>query len=199
MTFKFLKRSVLSLFVLLAAASAHAIPVLQFNPSDSEGSVGDTIEVDLLVDLTASGYLGGYDISFTFDTSVVNLIDVVFGSGLDVPGGNPSFQDVYIDNANGFVGLSEYSEDDPFDLADFQEALFPLLTLTFDAVGAGLTGLNFDTTYLENELNIAYADVNALDGSICIDCGVEPVSEPMSAGFVALAFAGLLGWRKLAR
>jgi len=121
------------------AANASLLSVIPQTPS---ANVGGTLSVDVI----ASGLLDGgapsigtYDLSLAYDSSLLSLAGVTFGSGLDVRGFG-SLQD-WSASAPGLANVFELSFDSIDDLTQLQPDRFRLFTLTFQADAIGATAL----------------------------------------------------------
>jgi len=110
---------------------------LEFDPSAASLEVGDTIDVDVLVTDPAGTFVGGYDLFVTFDDSVLGFNAATSGGNL---GPNSIF---FAQPGAGQASVVEVSLAP--DLSLFQDGVsdFVLFTLSFDALGVGLTNLAF--------------------------------------------------------
>lgn len=163
--------------------------VVRATPSGASFSVGNSftvaIEVSGLTD-SAAPSLGVYDINLSFNSALVSLDAVTFGSGLDVlalgsiqsstPGA-------------GTVNLFELSLDSVSDLNDLQLDTFVLATLNFSAVGLGANAFDLViNAFGDAEGNSLAAGV--VGGSVEITDGGTPPSVPEPAS-LALVMAGV--------
>lgn len=136
-------RTVLFSLALLGSLPAQAVSVVISNDPGSVTS-GDNFNVTL--DISGLGAnsapsLGAYDIDVLFDTALLNLVSVLFGTDLGV-----SLQDESA--IMGGHNLNETSFEDPLDLNANQPAAFTLATLNFSAIGTGNTSLSLNINAL---------------------------------------------------
>ena len=116
--------------MLFGMSSANAVPVLTVNSDAVTADVGADIVVDVTVSNLATERVGAYDFRITWNSTVLRLADVDFGSGLDGPAN--SFQQVDSDTTSSLV-LAEASLDT---LATQTDSVL-LATLTFEALENG--------------------------------------------------------------
>lgn len=169
--------------------SAQAALIVRATPSGTSFSVGNNftvaIEVSGLTDSTAPS-LGVYDINLSFDSALVSLDAIAFGSGLDVLALG-SIQSTTL--GAGTVNLFELSLDSVSDLNDLQLDTFVLATLNFSSVGVGGNAFDlFINAFGDAEGNSLAAGV--VGGSVEITDGGTPPSVPEPAS-LALVVAGV--------
>jgi len=130
---------VLSMVTFLIPSGASAT-MLGFEPVSQEVPVGTLADVNLTIsglgDETAPS-LGGFDINIGFDPTVLLFDSAIFGDQLDLFLGSWTS----VTPGTGTVNLFELSFDTEDVLNDFQAGSFTLATLTFDAVGLGISPL----------------------------------------------------------
>lgn len=180
--------------LLMASAPALAIPTLVFQPANQTVDLGSDAAVDVFVTGLSGELVGSYDFSVAWDSALLGLDSVSFGSGL-----SPSISDFVpgTGNVNVFeVGLGALPQDG---LSSFR-----LFTLVFDTLGVGTSALSFigniapDLGFLGDDLgNLLATDTQA--GSITIRPGSTPVPEPamLSMLLVGLGAFGALRTRRL--
>ena len=122
--------------------------VLHFSPSTNIVNVGDTFDVDIVIsDLYAADssreIVSAFDLDVLYDPAVINATGVAFGSSL----GDESFLDVYNDAifSSGRIDFAALSLLSNTQLLGLQpNDSFTLATLSFDAIGLGISSLTFD-------------------------------------------------------
>jgi hypothetical protein len=194
--------AVLFSFVIMPTASAISI---DFNPVDTSVFEGDSFDVDVVVSgLEQSGLdeiVSAYDLFIGYDSSILSATAVSFGAYLDdvlFPGFTLQGEDL---NTAGQIGISESSliTDDDF-LAVQQPDAFTLATLSFEALGAGISDLVFDLHPLlgiNNDVKGRKADLIPVTmGTGAVSVASKPISVPepdslmlMLAGFLILGFS----------
>jgi hypothetical protein len=187
---------------LLYLGPASAVSI-SFSPSNSSVLEGDSLDVDIVIsDLYATGgsreIVSAFDLDVTYDSSVLNATGVSFGTLL---GANTStdffdfFADAFIASqlTPGRVDFAESSWLSNADLLSLQtDDNFTLATLTFEAVGVGVSLLEFDM------ITIPGIDVKGFDPFAPFDLGnpagaVVNVSAIPLPGAMLLMLTGLLG------
>ena len=159
---------------------------------------GEQVSIDIIIsDLVNGGApsLGAYDFDIRFDSSILNFDSVTFGDAvlgnqLDIIGLFGTFNDV-LKLSSDTINLFELSLDDPFDLDTFQADSFTLATLTFDAVGAGTSTLEFSNVILGNALGHPLS-VTTNQGMVTVEAS-DAVPVPESSTTFSLLALGLLG------
>jgi hypothetical protein len=194
--------AVLFSFVIMPTASAISI---DFNPVDTSVFEGDSFDVDVVVSgLEQSGLdeiVSAYDLFIGYDSSILSATAVSFGAYLDdvlFPGFTLQGEDL---NTAGQISISESSliTDDDF-LAVQQPDAFTLATLSFEALGAGISDLVFDLHPLlgiNNDVKGRKADLIPVTmGTGAVSVASKPISVPepdslmlMLAGFLILGFS----------
>ncbi len=196
---KCMKAWVAGLLLVAAGWSAQAA-VIEFSPRQQTRLLGEDATVDVIVSNTGGALVGTYDFFVDFDTSILSLADVVFGTGL---GGLDALNDIVI--SAGRVNVSEVSL--LSDLSGLQSGddPFVLFTLVFQTRAVGTSALDFSENILGfaggflgddvgDELAVSRSDA----GSITV---INPgqgngVPEPASAGLVMLAALAAFGARR---
>ena len=179
---------------------------LEVQPVSQNVFEGDTAVVDLVI--TGLGNyafpsLGAFDIDVSFDASVLAL-DATDADGdgiIDSVTLDPTGQlDLWGFGSNpagaaltspGNLNLFDVSLDFPFDLEALQESTFTLATLTFDAIGPGISRLDVFTQPLS--LGDAWGDRLILNTINSGAISVAPVPEPATLLLFGTGLVGLTG------
>ena len=176
------------LFLGQSAAFAISIDVL---PVTQEVTDGTSFNVDIAISGlgdTLSPSVSTYDLDLTFDSSLLSFAGAVFGDQLDVFGlGNVTAVD---SSVSGLVNLYELSLDLPGDLDALQLPSFTLATLTFDAIGAGMSALAISVNAL-GDANGDPLTTSVQDTSVTVKSKPIGVPEPTT---LSLFILGLLGF-----
>lgn len=182
---------------LLAATSAQAALTVSFNPAANSASVGGSLSYDVMISDLGAELLSAYDISVSYNTSVLGLSSVSFGSGLNLGNALDSIQ-----GSSGTVSVNEASFLSDAVLGAGQLNDFVLFTLNFTGLAAGTSGLDLTLTTLNghSELDIfgdpIPVELTALAGQARATInsnGGGTVPEPSSYALAGLALLGLLG------
>lgn len=192
---------ILGLICFIFAQSASAISI-DFDPSVDSGFVGDTINVDVVVSgLTAANEIvSAYDLVVGFDSGILGLTTVSFGTSLD---GLffPSFKST-LELGSGIIEVQELSLASDSELALIQADSFTLFTMTFEIMSVGVSTLSFEPHPLlgiNNDVkgkNAALIPVTMGRGLVA---GAErPVQVP-EPGIWLLFLAGFIGFLNRSR
>ncbi|GAB3038647.1 PEP-CTERM sorting domain-containing protein [Bowmanella dokdonensis] len=182
---------------------ALANPILMLDPVYTEGSLGDVITIDILWDGSADPeYLGAWDIDLAFDSSILTFTGATFDFGVDSLGCIQGLSCDALTLGPGLIDLYEFSFDEAATLMANQDGLgnmFLLASLSFDAIGEGLTSVAFTGNLLTfgDELGDEIFPT-LMNASVCIgNNGCIPTQIPEPTGLL-LFLAGLfvLGIRK---
>jgi hypothetical protein len=165
------------------AAAAVSIAVV---PSQTSLNVGDSLSVTLEASALAGAAVGAFDVDLGFDPARFSLSGVTFGSALGDVGAGEQLTDVV--SGTGSVSLGTVSLLDPVTLAGLQTDPLALVTLVFEAVGAGTGAFTIDAALLSD----AFAAALAIDGQT--GASVEVVPEPALALLLVFT-AGAFGRR----
>jgi hypothetical protein len=190
-------KSVVTLAGLLSTltlpATAFSATISALTPAQPIG-VGDQTQVNLRIsglgEFTAPS-LGGFDLSVSYDDSVVSLTDVSFSTWLGT-----SFQNEI--PAADSVDLFELSLESPEFLESLQPDAFLLATLLFDGVAQGTSDIG-----ISNPLGLEYALTDAVGQALAVDTvdgSITVVPLPAAAWLFGSAVIGMagLGWRQRA-
>jgi hypothetical protein len=168
--------------------------LITLSPSSQDASVSDVVSVDILVSgLTELEAVGSVSLFLSFDDSILAGLgysldpdsamgnEVDFSFGFDGGIGSPLDLFFIADGGLDFAALKA-----------LQGTGFRLATVTFLAIGPGLTSLvlseNLDI-FLGNAEGELEIPATAVDGDVCVDCDPAPVPEPST---FALLGAGAL-------
>jgi hypothetical protein len=171
-----------------AAAQADTITVV---PSAGTIGVGNTFTVTVAASNFIAGAapsIGAFDLGVSFDSSILSLVSVAFGSGLSFPSGAGSIQDV-TGAVGGAFSVAEVSLESEAALNTQQLDAFALFTITFNA-------LNFGTSQISLTLNgLSNAAGDALSANL-INSSVNVVPLPAAAW---LLLSGIAAFGAVAR
>ena len=134
---------------------ASSATLLSFSPSTNTVNVGDTFDVDVVIsDLYATDgsreIVSAFDLDVLYDSAVLNATGVIFGTSLGLNVSDDPFDffaDALVasDLSPGRVDLAELSYLFNSELLALQpNDSFTLATLSFDAIGLGISSLTFD-------------------------------------------------------
>jgi len=192
-----IKFVVVFILTFLVVSAANSGPVtIGFSPAVTSGSVGSSVDIDVLVSGLGSGSapsLGGFDFDVTFDSAILaynsaSYGDPVLGDQLDI-GGFGSYTETTV--ATDSVNLFGLSYDFPADLDNFQADSFILATLTFDLLAAGTSPLGLNLNSLtDSDGQALFADL--ISGSI------HSVPVPSTLLLFGTGLAGL-GYMRIMR
>ena len=193
------KRSNILIIVgaLVTSLSANAV-TLDLSPATSSVNLGDSVEVELRIAGLGVGTapsLGAYDFTLEFNPAVLGFGaftfgDPVLGNHLDLAGfGTVSGFD---GGTAGQLNVFEISLDLAGDLDALQASSFALGTISFNALGNGVSPLQFTSA--------VWSDAGGNPLAVQLGSGSISVPEPVSGGIVvagAVLFA--LAARQLKR
>jgi hypothetical protein len=177
------------MFVLLLASagafaprSAEAVSIALV-PSATTVNVGDTLTLTFEASALAGAAVGGFDLDVSFDAALFSLTDVVFGTAL----GDESLGDQLTDvvTGTGAVSLGSVSLLGATELAALQGDPVTLVTLSFQALGAGTGPFGIEAAELSDAFGAALA-IGSQTGA-----SVEVVPEPALLGLLALGGVAL--------
>ncbi|NND59131.1 MAG: hypothetical protein HKN49_02575 [Gammaproteobacteria bacterium] len=194
-------RGLCAALLLILASPSWGI-VLTLEPAAQVSATGGTVFLDLTVSGLAAGAapsLGAYDIDLGYDSGVLTLMDIVFGTGLNDPldPDTPLFQSASA--VPGSINLAEVSllvdaVGDPAPLDAWQPGSFVIATLEFfvDILEPGSsTMVTIDDFLLGDGFGDAFVDVSSDNALIYNPSGVpEPMTGTLfllGIGLIALA------------
>ncbi|WP_428505945.1 cohesin domain-containing protein [Roseateles sp.] len=140
----------------LAMSSAHAAPVVSLSPSNSSQMIGGTFSLDVKISGLGSEIVSAFDLNIYFDPAQLKAVSYSLGSGL---GGSWTEEPPIVPSINSF-DLFAYSNlvvpgdpgtDDLLAAAQDDDS-FVMMTLNFEAVGAGVSQVWFGTGPNERDL-----------------------------------------------
>jgi hypothetical protein len=173
------------------AARAGAAPIVSIDPTDTLVNAGDVFSVDIVVDNTGGGLLGGFSAILFFN-------DTLLQGDSFVTDPDSNFTDG-VDLSLGFIGLGT----SPLDLFFFgapiagQPTSFRLATVSFTALVDGVSPLHLSGLVLSNEDGSQSITATAKNGQVCIG-GPCPVPEPGLLVLISTA-AAVFGVRRMRR
>lgn len=185
---------------LLAATSAQAALTVGFSPVGNSAVVGGALSYDVRISDLGADILSAFDITVSYNTSILGLSSVVYGTGLNLGMLADSLQ---IDS--GTVNVTETSFVSDAMLMSSQANDFVLFTLNFTGLTAGFTNLGLTLTSLGGEQTLdpfgqpitTALQAGIVDGSATIRLnGGGQVPEPASYGLAGLALLGLAATRR---
>ena len=184
-----------SVALLLLTNQAYAVPVLTFTPNTQTVALGNQATVTIGVSGLSNEFVGAYDFSVNWDSSILSLSSVDFGNFLDGP--NSSTTSVIA--STGSVNVAEVSLGLLVNQDGFSD--IELFTLTYDTLGLGDSFLDFTAGiepnfgFLGDELGQELA-VNTSQSLITV-METTSVSEPGLIWLMSLGLTGLLGFRRM--
>jgi hypothetical protein len=184
--------SMLSAALLLAvgivpAADAFTLTLVPQSPSVTLGQVAwvDVIASDLADGAAPS--LGAFDLNVSFDSSLLSVSGVSFGSGLDVLG-NGSLQD-FDASSPGVINAFEVAFDTTANLNQFQPGAFTLFSIGFDTLAAGTSPLTFTVNSLSSAEGTELVP-DFLNDNSSLSVVAAPVPLPAAAWLLLSGLAG---------
>ena len=150
-------------------------------PADQTVVVGDTVTVDIVID--TEFLIGAFDLNLNFDSSILSFVNLLFG-GFVGNGDELDFVNGSVRNApfadNGVVNFAEFFNEvfDSTGLSQLQgNGEFVLASITFDAIGLGLSSLSLSDLTL-GEFDIFADPLTASLFGASIRVTERPVSVP---------------------
>ncbi len=172
------------------AGRAEAAAIVSVTPTPIIVEVGDTFTIEVMVD--ADDPVGGFDLSVSFDDTVIDWQVFSISEAFNNSFGNP-FGGI---SGTGANLLSADLAGDPIG-ANLAKLPFQLASVSFIASGLGISAINLPFVNLSDESGLGLLDHTALGGVVCVvadkatfdraSC-VVPVPEP---GLMALLATGL--------
>lgn len=176
----------------LTAAQPAAAVSLAFDPTTNTVDLGEQATVDIIATgLGAGDYIGAFDISVTYDSSILGVASVDFTNALGDLGSFEALAmstdtppTVNANNVSLLLDLSGY-QSPPADLT--------LFSLTFNTLSGGVSPLTFSSALLGDDFGFPYSIDTLGTGSITVEGQVIP--EP-SAWLLTASGLALLVWRR---
>ena len=203
--YKILRRFVFTILILVPLLVAHGAKThavtLSLDPVTQTVNLGDPVLVDLKISglgFFAAPSLRVFDVTVSFDRSLLSYSSAKFGIGLDhgVFG-----SDQRITPYSGFVNFLEISLEPVLDLITGQQDIFTLATLNFKAIASGTSSLMPIVSILLDPDNVEFSPTDVIGANVTITAPVPfpapvtlPAAFPLFAG--GLGLLSLLGWRR---
>lgn len=164
------------------AQSANAA-LITMAPSSQTIELGETASIDVSIsEFATDQYLGAFDLGVAFNSSILSVTNVVFGTELGF-----SFQDEFVDGS-GLHAVLESSLEDPQFLVDNQVSEFLLFTIEFTAAGFGTSSVAFDSVLLGDQDGNEITDVDFNSARITVN-NPNAVPEPGALSILLAGFA----------
>jgi hypothetical protein len=185
-------RLVLIFCFALYALPASAAPVLSFQPSSANPSVGSNFSLDILI--TGAVDVFGFDFDLGFDPAFFSALSITEGAFLSSAGDATAFFPGAIDNSAGTISFTGSSI---FGAVPGITGNGVLATVTFNALAAvvGSPISIFNVTLLDSQLN-TIAGVTTQGTTVTATAPPAPVPEPSTLLYVAAALVGVRRWTK---
>lgn len=182
----------IALLALIAAGPAFAIPIIEAVPSAGTINVGDTLTVDVRVADPDGFSIGSYDILLSYDSLLLSVTGVSFGTALDGPADS-------IQGTGGAAGVFEvYEVSLGLLLGQDGSTPFSLFTVSFDALAVGVANLALSIVDLSDAFG-GSLESQASGASVLIEQGPPvTVPEPGSLSLLVLGIACLARRRLVA-
>lgn len=200
-------------FLLLSAPNTSSATIsLEFNPSGQTVGLGSPASVDIMV-MTPDMLLGAFDFWVNYDSSIISLSSVNWGTGLGtLVSGTDADYSVDDSQTPGSIKLVNlWATWNGTSALDQDPNGFSLLTLNFDSIGIGTSDLWFsdiyeveDPSYYLSDARADYANgefgdyinlENVTRGGITVE-GATSVPEPGTALLLGLGLAALASLKK---
>ncbi len=184
--FMMMKKLVLcvAVFGLVSSGVPYSVEALTigFAPSSQTVSMGDSVQVDVIVSSLGGEVVSAYDLDVLYDSSILLATGVTFGVLL----GDEAWFEVFNDSDTSLAGVIDFAQLSLLsdaDLVALQPDSFTLATLEFQAIGSGTSSLDF--------MFDAFNDIKGLDASL-LEASAEPgsvtVANPIPEPHAALVF-----------
>lgn len=192
----------------VAACSLLGVPaeaaVVSITPNQSSQLVGSTFSLDVNVSGLGTEIVSVFDLNIYFDPTLLKGVSYTLGAGLGGP-----WTDLGFTQSDTFDLFALSNLVDPLDpltddaLAALQSpGGFTLVTLTFDAIGDGVSQVYFGLGANERDIvgrNSEFLSVQYQDACVAVNsttggpnvCRID-IPEPSTYALVGLALAGML-------
>ncbi len=142
------------------AASAAQAATLAVSPTSNSVALGGTFTVNIVLDTTGQAIAGADIYSLHFNPAVLQVVDAdASTAGVQITAGSlmPNNQYNFVDNANGVIQFSQTPAAGGTNFTGTGN----LASITFSAIGAGTSNLNFDFTpgsTIDTNVAVLYSD-----------------------------------------
>lgn len=200
---KNIKTLVTTALFALSLGSVQAVSVF-VAPASQTVNVADTATIEIRISglgNLSSLSLGAWAADLQYDSSIISLNSISFGTQLDTG----TFGSIQIDNGSGggLISIDEVSLESPADLNANQPGAFVLATIDFTALATGVSPVSFVhdgvVSSFGDEMGVELADIDFGDGEIRVGDGTSIPSVPdggSTALLLGLVLVGLAGIRK---
>ncbi len=161
--------------------------IIDFSPANQSVYLGDSVSVDIRVsDFAADKSLGDYDFVVDFDSPILDLTSVTFGTSLGFSDNGA------INIASGSVNLFELSWESAGFLQSTQADSFTLATLSFGTSSVGISSLEISKIFALGDQYGDKLDATLKFGSIeVLEPKVTAVPEPNGLVLLGLGLAAI--------
>jgi hypothetical protein len=187
---------------LFAVQAAQAL-TLEMTPSTQTKDVGQALSYDVWVKSVGTEIVSAYDIDIAYNTGILSLNSVLFGTGLNLGNLADSIQ-----FSSGTVHVDEVTLLADAALLAGQADDFVLFTLAFTGIGAGTTNLQMTVNSMAGHSELdQFGDLIPVDlipdsvtgASATIQSGIQQppgVPEPSILALLGLGVLGMMSTRR---